>query len=209
MINIKIIQYNHNKLFQYSSLIKKFHVKNLDNCANEYVNKDKMNNLTLFINFFVNYHIILTRNIWMKKNLVNKTFDYMCNLIWKQYVNWKIALLHAIIILFNKYNDLNYKYKNLKSIFESEIIMLMFFILFEFIFERKNYIYRQFSLTLIYIIIVHKNQNMTFEKIILNIKDHNFVFDVIYIVILHVKSLDEILFERYFNYNHFDHSVDR
>jgi ATP-dependent DNA helicase PIF1 len=87
----------------------------------------------------------------------------------------------------------------------------------QFEFKSITYSRTQFPLRLAYAITVHKNQGLTLPKVVLNLNQREYYLGLSYVTISRVKTLDNILFEVLFDFDHFkatnsvisrDHKLD-
>jgi hypothetical protein len=64
----------------------------------------------------------------------------------------------------------------------------------------------QLLVRLSYTIIVYKNQGLTLPKVVLDLSRIEHYFGLLYVIILRVKTLDRLLFEGFFDFDHFKKS---
>jgi len=89
----------------------------------------------------------------------------------------------------------------------NKMIILIFFTTHEWENFKDSCFHHQFSIVLIFIIIIHKCQNLTLNRIILNISRKNHMSELAYITISWVKKLSDLLFKKRFDKKHFEFLV--
>lgn len=62
---------------------------------------------------------------------------------------------------------------------------------------------KQFFLILVFAIIIHKSQELTLPKVVLNFKHKDFTLSLNYVALSQVWAIQDVMFKTYFSQDHF------
>ena len=138
---------------------------------------------------------MLTEHIWTEQGLVNGTLGPVRDIIWKVNADWRQQPPYAILTTFDQDEGPTLGTRQpAVPIFRSRRE-----------FYRGNTVCTriQFPLTNAYAITVHKAQGMTVNKAVLDLSTRDFTPGLSYVAVSRVKTLQGILFDEPFDYEHF------
>ncbi|EED11951.1 ATP-dependent DNA helicase PIF1, putative [Talaromyces stipitatus ATCC 10500] len=175
-----IVAYNHAKLRDLKHPVISLSATNEPKEAEKVDSKDA-GNLHNTLDISIGSRVMLGENIWTERGLVNGAFGTVHDIVWPEdCVDPRKEPPLAILVHFDQSRR-------------------------EFIVDNKNCTHTQFPLVVAYAITIHKSQDITLWRAVLNIKEKDFAPGLTYVAISRVKSLDGILFEEPFDYERFSH----
>jgi hypothetical protein len=116
----------------------------------------KAGNLYMSFLFTINCRIMLLKNIWTKRNLVNGSLGTVRNIVWASEKDIKKDLLFALLVYFG-----NYQGPFLITTGNGLLLLPIFRSRRKFYRGAINCSRTQFFITIAYAITVHKTQGMT------------------------------------------------
>ena len=139
---------------------------------------------------------MLTSNLQTEIGLVNSLISIVVDLTQVLRQDPNTSLPFAILIMFNSYSSLVFLGCDAS-------IVLVFTKTGQFNYYNIVYSQRQFPLQLAYRITVYKSQGLTLSKAVLNLATKEHALGLSYIAVSQVKTLQGLLFEYPFDYDHF------
>ena len=168
----------------------------------EKINEKNVDDFLLIIYIFIKAKIMKTRNMWIKKNLVNDVMKIVHSIFWNDVVkNSYESLFVVIMINVDEYNDID--------CFNINDQKLMFIFLVTCTFEIDKIICHrtQFSLRLVAIIIVHKNQDLTLSQVVIFLFSKVINNIIIYVICFRVRIVDDFVIKQSFFHDAFSKQI--
>jgi ATP-dependent exoDNAse (exonuclease V) alpha subunit len=139
---------------------------------------------------------MLSSNLWTEIGLVNGSMGIVVDLTWELGQDPNSSLPFAVLIAFDGYSGPVFPGCNAG-------IVPVFANTGRFDYRGVACSRRQFPLRLAYGITVHKSQGLTLSKAVMNLATKEHALGLSYVAVSRVKSLQGLLFECPFDYDHF------
>ncbi|KAK3920009.1 ATP-dependent DNA helicase [Frankliniella fusca] len=142
---------------------------------------DDASGLKDIVSLGVGAKIMLTRNLWTEKGLVNGTLGEVIDILYKDDQNAPEDMPYAVICKFDKYKG-PFMDSDLESIPIAPVTSSW---------QAKDGTQctrTQFPITLAYGITIHKSQGLTLEKVFINIGDKEFSIGLTYVALSRCKT---------------------
>lgn len=162
----------------------------------EKASNDDAENLLNTIYLCIGARVMLSSKIWTEIGLVNGSMGTVVDLTWELGQDPNTSLPFAVLIAFNRYSSLVFLGCDAS-------IVLVFANLSRFDYRGVACTRRQFPLRLAYGITVHKSQGLTLSKAVMNLARKEHALGLSYVAVSRVKTLQGLLFECPFDYDHF------
>ena len=143
---------------------------------------------------------MLTQNFQTERGLINNSFSTIINIIWDADVNPIQTISFILLVYCNNYDG-----PALLDI-EQKIVPI-FPVQYNFELNRQICNRSQFPIILAYAIIIYKSQNITLDKVRLNLLAKDFTPGLTYIAVSRVKTFGGLLFESVFDFSVFSTSL--
>ena len=162
----------------------------------EKASDDDAENLSNTIHLCIGARVMLSSNIWTEIGLVNGLMGTVVDLTWELEQDPNTSLPFAILIAFDDYSGPVYPGCDAG-------IVPVFARQSRFDYHGIACTRKQFPLQLAYGITVHKSQGLTLSKAVLNLATREHTLGLSYVAVSRVKTLQGLLFECPFDYDHF------
>ena len=137
-------------------------------------------------------------NMFIEKSLINNLMNIVVDIIWDDDTDDSFTTFSAVILM--KMND----YVNFISmLINDQNVVSIFLRTATWNNDDNTCSCEQFSLILIFIIIIHKSQRLILVKVILNLAMLNFCQDLTYVSLSQVHWIQDLAFKISFFYDHF------
>ncbi len=141
---------------------------------------------------------MLTFNMFIEKNLINDSMSIVVNVIWDNDTDDSFTTLSAVVLIkMNDYVD------SISMLINNQNVVSIFLRTATWNNDDNTCFYEQFSLILIFAIIIHKSQKLILVKVILNLAMLNFCQDLTYVNLSQVHQIQDLAFKISFFYDHF------
>jgi hypothetical protein len=162
----------------------------------EKASEDDAENLSNTIYLCIGARVMLSSNLWTEIGLVNGSMGTVVDLTWELGQDPNTSLPFAILIAFDNYSGPVYPGCDAS-------IVPVFARQSRFDYHGIACTRKQFPLQLAYGITVHKSQGLTLSKAVMNLATKEHALGLSYVAVSRVKSLQGLLFECPFDYEHF------
>ena len=139
---------------------------------------------------------MLSSNIWTEIGLVNGSMGTVVDLTWELGQDPNTFLPFAVLIAFDGYSGPAFPGCDAG-------VVPVFANIGRFEYRGVACTRKQFPLRLAYGITVHKSQGLTLSKAVMNLATKEHALGLSYVAVSRVKSLQGLLFECPFDYDHF------
>jgi hypothetical protein len=162
----------------------------------EKASDDDAENLSNTIFLCIGARVMLSSNIWTEIGLVNGSMGTVVDLTWELGQDPNTSLPFAVLITFDGYSGPAFPGCDAG-------VVPVFANLGRFEYRGVACTRRQFPLRLAYGITVHKSQGLTLSKAVMNLATKEHALGLSYVAVSRVKTLQGLLFECPFDYDHF------
>jgi ATP-dependent DNA helicase PIF1 len=128
--------------------------------------------------------------------LVNGSIGSIYNIVWDQGQDPSSSMPSLLLIKFDEYSGPDFPNCN-------PGIIPVFPATRQFNYKGAVFSRTQFPIRLAYAITVHKSQGLTLSKVVLNLNRREHCVGLSYVAVSRVKTLDGVLFEIPFDFDHF------
>ena len=197
VIKHEIDEYNFNCFERLNQSIIKIYIKHVDKRVKKisFNDVDKLSNTLLLSK---DAWIMLMFNIFIKKNLINDSMNIIVDVIWNDDTDDSFTTLSAIVLMkMNDYVDF------ISMLINDQNVVSIFLKTATWNNDDNTCFHEQFSLILIFTIIIHKSQKLILIKVILNLTMLNFCQDLIYVNLSWVYWIQDLAFNISLFYDHF------
>jgi ATP-dependent DNA helicase PIF1 len=162
----------------------------------EKASDDNAENLSNTIYICIGAQVMLSTNLWTEIGLVNGSMGTVVDLTWQVGRDPYTSLPSAILVAFDGYSG---------PVFPGcdAGIVPVFARTGRFEYHGISCSRTQFPLQLAYAITVHKSQGLTLSKAVMNLATKEHALGLSYVAVSRVKSLQGLLFECPFDFDHF------
>ena len=181
IIRHEINKYNFNCLEWLNQLIIKICIKHADKRTKKisFNNADKLSCILLLSR---DAQVMLTFNMFIEKNLINDLMSTVVDVIWDNDTDNSFTTLSAVVLMkINDYVD------SISMLINDQNVVSIFLRTATWNNDDNTCSREQFSLILIFAIIIHKSQRLILVKVILNLAMLNFCQDLTYVSLSRVR----------------------
>jgi len=197
VIRHEIDEYNFNCLEWLNQSIIKICVKHADKKVKK-ISFDNADKLSCTLLFSKDAQVMLTFNMSIKKSLINDLMSIIVDVIWNNDTDNSFTTFSAVVLM--KMND----YVDFISMLINDWNVVSIFLRTATWNNNDNTCScEQFSLILIFVIIIHKSQRLILVKVILNLAMLNFCQDLTYVSLSWVCRIQDLAFKISFFYDRF------
>jgi ATP-dependent DNA helicase PIF1 len=164
----EVLDYNHKQLRDIGLPVKKIRADHTGVDAAK-ASSDVAERLHAEVDIAIGTRVLLTRNLWVEKGLVNGAMGTVRDISWKEGQDPSKDLPEAIMVQFD-----NYKGPFFVEDTDGSGFVPIFPSTTRFEFNGVDCTRTQFSLRIAYAITVHKAQGLTLPRIVLNITGKDF-----------------------------------
>jgi ATP-dependent DNA helicase PIF1 len=193
----EVLDYNHKQLRDLGLPVKKVRADHTGVEAAK-ASSDIAEGLHTEVDIAIGARVMLTRNLWVEKGLVNGAMGTVRDISWKEGKDPSKDLPEAIMVQFDNYHG---------PFFAEDADGSGFVPIFpsttRFELNGVDCTRTQFPLRVAYAITVHKAQGLTLPRIVLNITGKDFALGLSYVAISRVKTFDGLLFDEFFDLERF------
>ncbi len=197
VIRHEINEYNFDCLEWLSQSIIKICVKHVNKKIKK-ISFNEINKLSCTLLFSRDAQVILMFNMFIKKSLINNLMNIVVDVIWNDDTDDSFTTLSAVVLMkINDYVDF------ISMLINNQNVVFIFLRTATWNNNDNTCFYEQFSLILIFAIIIHKSQRLILVKVILNLVMLNFCQDLIYVSLSWIHWIQDLAFKISFFYDHF------
>ena len=196
--NNEVEFYNHGKLKSLKTPVKKVVGRHRGANASK-ATEEQADNLSAEIFLAVKARVILRKNLWVERGLVNGSMGTVEDLVWKPGQDTTKELPWAIMVKFDGYNG---------PVVSGSSCVPVFLACHKFDMSRKECSRTQFPLQLAYAITVHKSQGLTLARAVLNLNQRQHCLGLAYVAVSRVKALTGLMLDCSFDFEKFHRSSE-
>ncbi len=197
VIRYKIDEYNFNCLERLNQSIIKICIKHADKRVKK-ISFDDADKLSCTLLLSRNAWIMLMFNMFIEKSLINDLMSTVVDVIWNDDTDDSFTTLSAVVLMkINNYVDF------ICMLINDWNVVSIFLRTATWNNDDNTCSCEQFSLILIFAIIIHKSQRLILIKVILNLAMLNFCQDLTYVSLSWVHQIQDLAFKISFFYDRF------
>ena len=158
-------------------------------------------NLTPVLKLCVGYRVMLTRNLWSEKGLVNGAQGTVFDMSWANGVTDPRATLpEVIMVVFDHYTGPPFTMPD-GSVLQKggKLVVPILPVEHDFQVQGGDCSREQFPLVVSYAITVHKSQGITLARAVCDLSTPDFTLGLSYVAVSRVKSLEGMMFDAPFD----------
>ena len=193
----EVLEYNHKQLRDLGLPVKKINAIHTGVGAAKACS-DVAEGLHAEVDMAIGARVMLTRNLWVEKGLVNGAMGTVRDISWKEGQDPSKDLPEVLMVQFD-----NYKGPFFAEDADGSGFVPIFPTTAWFECNGADCTRTQFPLRIAYAITVHKAQGLKLPRVVLNITGKDFALGLSYVAISRVKTFDGLLFDEFVDLERF------
>ncbi|EEQ31187.1 ATP-dependent DNA helicase PIF1 [Microsporum canis CBS 113480] len=188
-------RYNHRILQDHPHPVLCVKARNLGHSIGRNVSTEDAENLAQRITISRGCRVMLTRNIWVEKGVVNGALGTVYDIQWESDTDVRTNMPYVVLVKLDAYDG--------PGVFvdphDGRPVVPIFRTTVEFKYMAEQCSRCQFAITPAYAITIHKSQGMTLNKAVIDVNYPEYAPGLKYVSISRVKSLSGIMFDTEFD----------